>query len=108
MSIRLKIRDPYSMQWMLLVMISQEISVGDGCDMHAVSSLVASQGRIYVVMWIRVCGQTDSSAWMTRRRRKTSRRARKVTRRGRVRTATSEEGLVVKTQLYLQHCGLHV
>ena len=56
MSIGLKIRGPCSMQWTLRV---REISVGDGCDMHAVSSLVASQGRIYAVMWTRICGQTD-------------------------------------------------
>ena len=87
MSIGLKIRGPCSMQWTLRVRISQEISVGDGGDMHAVSSLVASQGRIYAVMWTRICGQTDSTVWMARR--------------GRVRTATNEELLVVKLQLYL-------
>lgn len=92
MSIGLKIRGPCSMQWTLRVRILQEISVGDGCDMHAVSSLVASQGRIYAVMWTRICGQTESSMWMARR----------------VRTATSEELLVVKLQLYLQHCRLHI
>lgn len=101
MSIGLKIRGPCSMQWTLRVRILQEISVGDGCDMHAVSSLVASQGRIYAVMWTRICGQTDSSVWMARR-------VRMVARRGRVRTATSEELLVVKLQLYLQHCRLHI
>lgn len=101
MSIGLKIRGACSMQWTLHVRILQEISVGDGCDMHAVSSLVASQGRIYAVMWTRICGQTDSSVWMARR-------VRMVARRGRVRTATSEELLVVKLQLYLQHCRLHI
>ena len=80
------------MQWTLRVRILQEISVGDGCDMHAVSSLVASQGRIYAVVWTRIGGQTESSVWMARR----------------VRTATSEELLVVKLQLYLQHCRLHI
>ena len=42
MSIRLKIRGPCSIQWTLPVMILQEISAGDGCKMHAGSSLVAS------------------------------------------------------------------
>ncbi|XP_045562373.1 uncharacterized protein [Salmo salar] len=101
MSIGLKIRGPCSMHWTLHVRILQEISVGDGCDMHAVSSLVASQGRIYAVMWTRICGQTDSSVWMARR-------VRMVVRRGRVGTATSEELLVVKLQLYLQHYRLHI
>ena len=86
MSIGLKIRGPCSMQWTLPVRILQEISVGDGCNMHAVSSLVASQGRIYAVMLMKICGQTDSSVWM-------GRRVRTVDRRGRVRTATSEEML---------------
>lgn len=62
----------------------KEISVGDGCDMHAVSSLVATQGRIYAVMWTRIWSHTDSSVWIARR-------VRTVARRGRVRTATSEE-----------------
>ena len=101
MSIRLKIRGPCSMQWTLRVMILQEISAGDGCDMHAVSAFVASQGRIYTVMWTRICGQTDSSMWMARR-------VRMMARRGRVRTATSEEMLVLNLRLYLQHCRLHI
>ena len=101
MSIRLKIRGPCSMQWTLHVITLQEISAGDGCDMHAGSSLVASQGRIYAAMWTRICGQTDSSMWMARR-------VRMMTRRGRVRTATSEEMLVLNLRLYLQHCRLHI
>ncbi|XP_057198986.1 40S ribosomal protein S24 isoform X2 [Triplophysa rosa] len=75
-SIGLKIRGPCSMQWTLRVRILQEISVGDGCDMHAVSSLVASQGRIYAVMWTRICGQRDCSVWMARRVRTVARRGR--------------------------------
>lgn len=55
------------MQWMLPVRILQEISVGDGCDMHTVSSLIASQGKIYAAMLMRICGQTDNSVWMGRR-----------------------------------------
>jgi hypothetical protein len=60
MSIGLKI-SPYSMQWTLRVRILQEISVGDGCDMHAVSSLVALQGRI--------CADADENLWPDRQQR---------------------------------------
>ena len=60
MSIGLKIRGPCSIQWTLRVRILQEISVGDGCDMHAVSSLVASQGSIYDV---------DENLWPDRQQR---------------------------------------
>lgn len=38
MSIGLKIRGPCSMQWTPRVRILQEISVGDGCDMHVVAT----------------------------------------------------------------------
>ncbi|XP_023814106.1 endoplasmic reticulum aminopeptidase 1-like [Oryzias latipes] len=77
MNIELKIRGPCSMPWMLRVRMLQEISVGDGCHMYAVSSLVPSQGRKYAVMWTRICGQTDSRVW-------TASRVRTLARRGRV------------------------
>ena len=72
MSIGLKTRGPCSRQWMLLVMMSQQISVGDGCSMHADFPPVAKQGRTSDVMSKKICGQTDRSARMSRRVRTTT------------------------------------
>ncbi|KAL3983345.1 clathrin heavy chain [Sarotherodon galilaeus] len=54
-------RRPCSMLWTQRVTTLQEINAGDGCGMHAVSSLVASQEKVSAVMWTRICGQTDNS-----------------------------------------------
>jgi hypothetical protein len=61
MSIMLRISRPCSMLWTQRVTTLQEINAGDGCGMHAVSSLVASQEKVSAVMWTRICGQTDNS-----------------------------------------------
>ena len=47
------------MQWTLRVKILQEISVGDGCDMHAVSSLTRENIRCDV----------DENLWPDRQQR---------------------------------------
>ena len=65
----LKIRGPCSMQWMLAVRTSLVISAGDGSDIHAASPHAASQGKTSDVMWMKICGPTESSGWMARRMR---------------------------------------
>lgn len=67
MSSGLRTRDPCSKPWMLLVVMSHQISVRDGCDMHADSSPIALQGKVFNVMWMKICGQTDSSGRTVRR-----------------------------------------
>lgn len=64
------------MLWQSHVEILQEISVGVGYGMHISFSLIASQGRIYTVMWTRIFVQADSSVWIVRRVRTMARKER--------------------------------